>query len=224
MLPTTAGSTSPSSSRSSIPAGPRSAITCSSCSTRSKAKAFVSRSSPSDGSTDGSEQLVRDLTPRGLRTPQLDHGGKGRRVALRLEAGQGRYQGFIDADGDIPAKQWHRFLTLIRMYNRPGCRIEAASAVRVQYPALRRVYSRIFSRWCALFPRRRDRHPDRNQGVSPRDAADVLPLLVETGFVFDLELLRWRRRGWRRVIEAPVRIEHRFHSTIFTWSVFPHAS
>jgi hypothetical protein len=177
----------------------------------------------SDGSTDGSEQLVRDLTPRGLRTLVLDHAGKGAALRVGLENGRGRYLGFIDADGDIPAEQWHHFLTLIRMYNSDmvvGSKRHPLS--ELHYPALRRVYSRVFQFLVHVLFRVDVTDTQTGIKVFRREMlADVLPLVVETGFVFDLELLAVaRRRGWRRVIEAPVRIDHRFRSTISSRSVF----
>jgi hypothetical protein len=92
----------------------------------------------------------------------------------------------------------------------------------VHYPALRRVYSRIFQFLVRTLFRVDVTDTQTGIKVFRREMlADVLPLLVETGFVFDLELLAVaRRRGWRRVIEAPVRVEHRFHSTISSRSVF----
>ena len=176
----------------------------------------------SDGSTDGSDQLVRDLAPRGLQVLALDHSGKGAALRAGLEAGRGRYLGFIDADGDIPAEQWHHFLALIRMYNADmvvGSKRHPLSELR--YPPLRRVYSRIFQFLIRVLFRLDVTDTQTGIKLFRREMlADVLPLLVEKRFVFDLELLAVaRRRGWRRVIEAPVRIEHRFHSTISSRSV-----
>jgi len=44
---------------------------------------------------------------------------------------------------------------------------------------------------------------------------ELLPILVEDGFTFDLELLAVaRRRGYTRVVELPVEIRQRFSSTV----------
>ena len=51
--------------------------------------------------------------------------------------------------------------------------------------------------------------------VDRKVIADVLPLLRESRFALDLELLVLARRlGYTRIVEAPVRIRERFGSTI----------
>jgi hypothetical protein len=57
--------------------------------------------------------------------------------------------------------------------------------------------------------------------VSRRVVADVLPLLRESRFALDLELLVLARRlGYTRIVEAPVGIEQRFGSTISLGAVW----
>lgn len=172
----------------------------------------------SDGSTDGSDLLARELEPLGVQTLVLaQNRGKGAALRAGLERGRGRYLGFIDADGDIPASQWHEFLELAAVHDTDmvvGSKRHPLS--QLHYPALRRVYSGVFQVLVhALF---RVDVTDTQTGIKlfRREVlADVLPLLVEQGFVFDLELLVVaRRRGWRQVLEAPVRVEYQFHSTI----------
>ena len=177
----------------------------------------------SDGSTDGSEQLVADLGSVGVRSVVLERNqGKGAALHAGLAVAGGRYVGFIDADGDIPAAQWHHFLDLMRMYDADmvvGSKRHALS--QVHYPPMRHLYSKVYQRLVhALF---RIDVADTQTGIKlfRREVlADVLPLVVERGFVFDLELLVVaRQRGWRRVLEAPVIIEHQFTSTISIKSV-----
>ena len=44
---------------------------------------------------------------------------------------------------------------------------------------------------------------------------EVLPVMVEQGYAFDLEMLVIARRlGYRHLVEAPVRIGRRFTSTV----------
>ncbi len=86
----------------------------------------------------------------------------------------------------------------------------------VHYPPLRRLYSWGYQRLIHLLFRLNVK--DTQVGiklVNRKVIADVLPLLRESRFALDLELLVLARRlGYTRIVEAPVRIEERFGSTI----------
>ncbi len=86
----------------------------------------------------------------------------------------------------------------------------------VHYPPLRRLYSWGYQRLIHLLFRLNVK--DTQVGiklVDRRVIADVLPLLRESRFALDLELIVLARRlGYTRIVEAPVRIEERFGSTI----------
>ncbi|HEX4779085.1 MAG TPA: glycosyltransferase, partial [Acidimicrobiia bacterium] len=174
----------------------------------------------SDGSTDGSDMLAADLAARGVRVLALPrNSGKGAALRAGLCEAHGRYLGFIDADGDLPADLWHHFLTLMRLYEADmvvGSKHHPLSQVR--YPSARRVMSRVYRRLVRLLFRVDVTDTQTGIKLFRREVlADVLPYVVESGFVFDLELLVVaRRHGWRRVLEAPVRVEHQFRSTIST--------
>ena len=68
----------------------------------------------SDGSTDGSDARLEDLGIElgVLRLPRNE--GKGNALRLGFSRGRGRYLGFIDGDGDIPAQTLESFIELIR--------------------------------------------------------------------------------------------------------------
>jgi hypothetical protein len=86
----------------------------------------------------------------------------------------------------------------------------------VHYPPLRRLYSWGYQRLIHLLFRMNVK--DTQVGIKLVDRAviaDVLPLLRESRFALDLELLVLARRlGYTRMVEAPVRIQERFGSTI----------
>jgi hypothetical protein len=86
----------------------------------------------------------------------------------------------------------------------------------VHYPPLRRLYSWGYQHLIHLLFHLNVK--DTQVGiklVSRRVVADVLPLLRESRFALDLELLVLARRlGYTRIVEAPVGIEQRFGSTI----------
>jgi hypothetical protein len=180
----------------------------------------------SDGSTDGSDRSLVGLDDRVQSVALARNQGKGAALCAGIAVAHGHYLGFIDADGDIPAQLWHSFVTLTALYD-PDIIVGSKrhSLSDVSYTPLRRVYSRLFQTLVhALF---RIDVADTQTGIKVfrRDVlADVLPLLVEDGFVFDVELLVVaHRRRWRRVLEAPVRIEPRDRSTVSAhtaWKMF----
>ncbi|MHB8593445.1 MAG: glycosyltransferase family 2 protein, partial [Acidimicrobiales bacterium] len=96
----------------------------------------------SDGSTDRGVGEI-DLVGERLRRIDLPvHVGKGQALRVGLSEGRGRYLGFIDADGDIPAELLGSFVEAIRTEAVDivvGSKRHPASDVF--YPPLRRLYS-----------------------------------------------------------------------------------
>ncbi|HEX3841471.1 MAG TPA: glycosyltransferase [Acidimicrobiales bacterium] len=173
----------------------------------------------SDGSTEDSQQVVGKFEAHGVRLITMaNNGGKGSALRAGMADARGRYVGFIDADGDIPASTITRFLELTRSDDAPdiilGSKRHPDS--EVVYPLLRHCYS-----WCyqlligVLFhlPVR-----DTQTGIKfvRRDVLSaVVPRMLEKRFAFDLELLVVARHlGYRHVVEAPVQIGERFTSTV----------
>jgi hypothetical protein len=177
----------------------------------------------SDGSTDHSEASLSELRARGLEVIVLDRNcGKGAALCAGITRARGRYVGFIDADGDIPSRLWHPFLTLMHMYEADmvvGSKRHALSDV--QYSTSRRLYSRAYQVLVHMLFRVGVADTQTGIKLFRREViVDVLPLVVERGFVFDLEVMVVaRRRGWRRVLEAPVSVGHQVGSTISPRSV-----
>jgi glycosyltransferase involved in cell wall biosynthesis len=172
----------------------------------------------SDGSTDGSHFTLEGFPESVVRRVEFDRNvGKGHALRAGLGMGRGRYLGFIDADGDISPEFLAPFVTVMRAEEPDiiiGSKRHPESSVH--YPPLRRLYSWGFQHLIQLLFRLRVK--DTQVGiklVSRAVIADVLPLLRESRFALDLELLVLARRlGYDRIVEAPVRIEERFGSTI----------
>jgi glycosyltransferase involved in cell wall biosynthesis len=171
----------------------------------------------SDGSTDGSDAGLEQLGPEVQVVHLAVNQGKGHALRVGLGLGRGSYLGFIDGDGDIPAPVLGEFVDCIRR-ERPdfaiGSKRHAESVV--VYPPLRRFYSwgyQVLTR--VLFGLD---ITDTQSGIklARREiVTELLPILEEDGFTFDLELLAVaRRRGYTRVIELPVEIRERFSSTV----------
>jgi glycosyltransferase involved in cell wall biosynthesis len=174
----------------------------------------------SDGSTDGSEATLGETPPKGVQLVVLpEHAGKGQAVRAGLARGRGRYLGFIDADGDVPADLLAEFLSVAEE-NHPdgvlGSKRHPQS--EVVYPLARRLYSWGYQQLVRLLFRLDVRDTQAGIKLVRRDVLEaVLPWMVEQGFAFDLELLVIARRlGYQDFLEAPVRIGRRFTSTVST--------
>ena len=170
----------------------------------------------SDGSTDGSPSSIGGIGQ--VRIVELaKNQGKGAALRVGLAQGRGRYLGFIDGDGDIPARQLSQFLAAIRAGD-PDVVLGTKSHPDsdVVYPPLRRLYSFGYQQLIKLFFRLPTRDTQTGIKLIRREAlAAVLPKMVEKRFAFDLELLVVARRmGYRNFVELPVQIAERFTSTI----------
>lgn len=170
----------------------------------------------SDGSTDGSPSSIAGIDE--VRIVELaDNHGKGAALRVGLAQGRGRYLGFIDGDGDIPAGQLSHFLAATRAGDPDvvlGSKLHPDSDVC--YPPLRRAYSAGYQQLTRLLFGLPTRDTQTGIKLIRRETlAAVLPSMVEKRFAFDLELLVVARRmGYRSFVELPVQIAERFTSTI----------
>lgn len=173
----------------------------------------------SDGSTDGSPDTLTGLLPSSiLSSIALPRNyGKGQALRVGLTQGRGRYLGFIDADGDIPARQVADLIDLVRE-TKPdivtGSKRHPDS--EVYYPPVRRVYSWGYQQLIRVLFNLSVQDTQTGLKVIRREVlAEVLPLMVEKRFAFDLELFVVAKRlGFTKVVEAPVLIQRRFTSTV----------
>ena len=146
----------------------------------------------SDGSTDGSPFTLEGFPESVVRRISFDTNvGKGHALRTGLGMGRGRYLGFIDADGDISPEFLAPFVSIMRSKEPDiiiGSKRHPDSSVH--YPPLRRLYSWGYQRLIHLLFRLNVK--DTQVGIKLVDRkviADVLPLLRESRFALDLELL-----------------------------------
>ncbi len=172
----------------------------------------------SDGSTDASDKSLDGLAPWALRSIKLpSNQGKGEALRVGLAMGRGRYVGFIDGDGDLPASLVGSFIE-VALADHPdivlGSKRHPCS--QVIYPPIRRLYSWGYQQLVRVLFGLPVRDTQTGIKVVRRAVlADVLPLMVEKRYAFDLELLvAARQRGHQKISELPVRIEQRFTSTV----------
>jgi O-antigen/teichoic acid export membrane protein len=173
-----------------------------------------------DGSTDGSASGISDLGPAVRRLALSEHQGKGAALRCGLLAGNGRYLGFIDADGDLDPVLWRSFVRLIELYEPDGVvgdkrhpltMIDSdASWTRNLCSAGYRLLVRL------LFPSLPVRDTQVGLKVFRRQLiADILPYCVERRFVLDVEILALANRlGYRRILAAPISLYRVDRSTV----------
>ena len=180
----------------------------------------------SDGSTDGSDSELDALAavhPRVSNVVLTHNQGKGAALRVGLARGKGRYLGFIDADGDLDPLLLQSFQTMVGLYHPDiilGSKRHPLS--EVEYPLVRRVYSWGYQQVVRLGFRLNIRDTQTGIKLVRRDVlAAVLPRMVEKRFAFDLELFVIARRlGYRRFLEAPIRLRHQFTSTVSWQAVY----
>lgn len=181
----------------------------------------------SDGSTDGSDaeldNLVSAQAAHLTNVVLARNQGKGAALRIGLSRGQGRYLGFIDADGDLDPILLDSFQAMVRLYGPDiilGSKRHPLS--EVDYPLVRRIYSWGYQQVVRLGFRLNIRDTQTGIKLIRRDVlAAVLPRMVEKRFAFDLELFVIARRlGYKRFLEAPIRLRHQFTSTVSWRSVY----
>ena len=181
----------------------------------------------SDGSTDGAEDTLVGLPADLVRTVRLSRNhGKGEALRIGFAMGRGRFLGFIDADGDLPAAQVATLAAIAHSPTTPAPDVVLGSkrhpGSEVVYPPLRRFYSWAWQQLVLLLFGMHVRDTQTGLKLVRREVlADVLPRLLEKRFAFDLELLAVASHlGHGRFVEIPVRIRQRFGSTVSPRAAF----
>lgn len=141
-----------------------------------------------------------------LRVLHEDRPGKGLAVRTGILAAKGQYRIFCDVDFSMPISEIVRFIPPAL----PDCQVaiasrEAPGSVRYNEPYYRHLSGRVFNtlvRWLAL-----PGLQDSQCGFKcfRGDIADeIFPLLTNTGWAFDVEVLFIARQRGYRIVEVPI--------------------
>jgi glycosyltransferase involved in cell wall biosynthesis len=149
--------------------------------------------------------------------------GKGFALRYGMSLARGELVTFIDSDMEISPEEIGRMATLLDLYDADvvvGSKRHPLS--EVQYPRLRRIQSAGYQLLVRTLFRVRVRDTQTGLKMMRREVASrVLGAALVKRFAFDLELLALARHfGFRRIIEAPVRITYAFASTTNLRAVF----
>ncbi len=161
-----------------------------------------------DGSTDGTQQIVRQLQREfGQDLKLLDsqqHYGKGHAVRQGLLASSGKIVAFMDSGGTAPLSY---LLTGLDLIKKQECEIAAGSRflpnsrITLPMPFKRRLFSFLFRKWVHFYMKLPETIRDPQCGFKVF-AGPVARQLAEQatidGFLFDLEFyFLARRNNWR---------------------------
>ena len=149
--------------------------------------------------------------------------GKGFALRYGIAQARGRLVTFIDSDMEIAPEEIGRMARLLDLYSADvvvGSKRHPLS--QVHYPWLRRVQSLAYQLLVRLLFRVRVRDTQTGLKMFRKEVAQqVVDAALVKRFAFDLELLVLARHfGYGRIIEAPVQINYKFHSTTNPRAVF----
>lgn len=172
-----------------------------------------------DGNEDGTrEEILRQEWFPELRVECfVKNQGKGLALRHGLSVARGELVAFLDAGGDLDHTEFRRFLAAMTLYEADiviGSKRHSLS--EVDYPPIRRLYSRVYQLLNRCLFSLRVRDTQVGMKLFRRAVLEAtLPRLMVKQFAFDLELLVVAHHlGFRRIVDAPVRLRHGFTSSV----------
>jgi glycosyltransferase involved in cell wall biosynthesis len=177
-----------------------------------------------DGDIDSTKQRVAgDPNLQHIHVIALEQNrGKGFALKTGFSSATGALVGFIDAGGDIEYSCLNLMINFMQFSNADiviGSKRHPLS--QVSYPLIRHMYSFGYQLINRLLFRMNIRDTQVGAKLFRKEALEtILPKIKINKFAFDLELLvQAQIHGYTKIIESPVRITHRFQSTISTFVV-----
>jgi glycosyltransferase involved in cell wall biosynthesis len=172
----------------------------------------------SDGNTDATVREAERLGSPAVRVFRYPMNiGKGFALSCGVDQSVGDLVTFIDADMELDPANIKVFIDLMRTN---GCDAVIGSKrhpmSKVEYPAFRRFQSAVYQLVVRALFNLNVRDTQTGLKLFRKQVlADALPLLAIKRFAFDLELLVVAHQlGYRKICEAPIRLDYQFESTV----------
>jgi len=172
----------------------------------------------SDGNTDATVSEARRLqSPNVVVLDYPMNVGKGFALSFGVSRSTGPLVTFIDADMELDPANIKGFIDLMHNFECDaviGSKRHPLSSV--SYPRLRRLQSALYQFLVWLLFRLDVRDTQTGLKLFRRQVLEqAVPLLAIKRFAFDLELLVVARfLGYKRICEAPIRLDFRFESSV----------
>ena len=174
-----------------------------------------------DGSRDRTAEIARRVDHPAVAVFHYPtNQGKGFAISLGIAQARGRLVGWLDADLDLRPDIILRAAEVLRAEDVDaviGSKRHRDS--RVDYPALRRVYSWGYQRLIRVLFRFDVRDTQVGAKLFRSEVTDtVVPLLLVKRYAFDIEVLAVAASfGFDRIREVPVELDYRFSGTGIDW-------
>lgn len=171
-----------------------------------------------DGQVDKTYQKLRKIRSSKLRiyqSPYRKNQGKGYAIRLGMKHCRGDYVAFIDAGMEIDPNGLSMLLEHMEWYRADvivGSKRHPASVV--DYPLARRILSRGYYVLVKVLFGINVKDTQAGIKIFRREVLEqILPVLLVKRYAFDVEILSVANRfGFKRIYEAPIKLEHQFEN------------
>lgn len=181
----------------------------------------------SDGSTDDTARIVRDLKLSNVRVDEYARNqGKGHALTHGVKHSKGETVTFFDAGGDFDPFHIKQFLQLMEIFDADiviGSKRHPASVLN--YPLRRQVLSNLYYYLIRILFNLNVRDTQSGLKLFRREVLEkVLPRALVKRYAIDVELLVIAKHlGFKRIFEAPVRLNYNFAHTSINYGSGLHA-
>lgn len=171
-----------------------------------------------DGNEDDSLAMAQKIELPDLTIACFAHNqGKGMALKHGLAKARGKLVAFIDSGSDLDPTFLKIMLVELRLHQADiviGSKRHSLS--EVSYPPIRRLYSTTYQLLNRFLFRLRIRDTQVGLKLFRRQVLEaILPHILVKQFAFDLEMLVVAHHlGFKRIVEAPIRLRHNFASSI----------
>lgn len=175
----------------------------------------------SDGSSDDTLQIVRELKLRHVRaTGYPKNQGKGYALTYGVRHSRGDIVTFFDAGGDFDPHHIQQFSQLMDIFDADivvGSKRHPAS--KLNYPLRRQFFSNLYYYLIRVLFNLKVRDTQSGLKLFRREVLmRIMPRAVVKRYAFDVELLVIAKHlGFNRIFEAPVRLQYNFSQTGINW-------
>jgi glycosyltransferase involved in cell wall biosynthesis len=164
-----------------------------------------------DGSPDETAAEAKKVNSQNVKVYEYSpNQGKGYAIKYGVEKAIGKIVTFTDAGGDFNPEQFDKYVSLMELFDADiviGSKRHPAS--RVNYPLVRRIYSRCYQLLIRLLFGLKV--TDTQTGLKffkSNVAKTIFPKALVKQYAIDLELLVIAQQyGFKRIFEAPVELE-----------------